>query len=197
MKRRIKFLFIISGILTIYLPLYAAIDTRLILNGNYYDTPVAGQGKLIFTVQAQSTSGSAQIKEFTGSLTLNTDLFNQMITHSYTNPRAFGSSDYNLWFSPIIISQYVINKTWKTAIRAEYYQDKSGVIIPTNTFNGFLTTGISLNIDYSPVKNIVGRLEGRWLHSKDSVFETKTSFSNNNFIIGTSIAIKFSDTVNN
>lgn len=108
-----------------------------------------------------------------------------------------GSSDYNLWFSPIIISQYVINKSWKTAIRAEYYQDKSGVIIPTKTFNGFLTTGISLNIDYSPVKNIVGRLEGRWLHSKDSVFETKTSFSNNNFIIGTSIAIKFSDTVNN
>ncbi|MEN2282595.1 porin [Algoriphagus sp. SE2] len=108
-----------------------------------------------------------------------------------------GNTNYNLWFSPIIIGQYKIDKTWKMALRAEYYQDKTGIIIPTDTVNGFLTRGLSLNIDYSPVQNIACRLEGRWLHSKDQVFETKTTSSNNNYIIGTSIAIKFSDRINN
>ncbi|WP_243431453.1 porin [Algoriphagus lutimaris] len=104
------------------------------------------------------------------------------------------SSDYNLWFSPIIIGQYVINKTWRAAIRAEYYQDKSGVIIPTNTINGFLTKGISLNLDYSPVQNITCRLEGRMLRSKDKIFETNTAFSDTNFFVATSIAFRLSDT---
>ncbi|WP_296704466.1 porin [Algoriphagus sp.] len=106
-----------------------------------------------------------------------------------------GSSNYNLWFSPIIIGQYQINKTWKAAIRAEYYKDENGVIIPTDTSSGFLTTGLSLNIDYAPTQNIACRLEGRWLHSKDNIFETQTTFSNNNFIIGSSIAIKFSEII--
>jgi hypothetical protein len=94
----------------------------------------------------------------------------------------------------VIIAQYEINSIWKTAFRAEYYQDKNGVIISTNTPNGFRTTGLSLNFDYAPTKNIVCRLEGRWLSSKDAIFETTTRSSNNNFIIGTSIAIKFLET---
>ncbi|MEP0132318.1 MAG: porin [Eudoraea sp.] len=104
--------------------------------------------------------------------------------------RTKGSSDYDIWLSPIVIGQYTFNKTWKTAIRAEYYQDETGIIIPTGTINGFQTTGLSLNLDYSPTSYIVCRLEGRWLNSKDDIFETKTTPTNNNFIIGASIAIK-------
>jgi hypothetical protein len=104
------------------------------------------------------------------------------------------SSTYDLWFSPIIIGQLSISKYWKTAVRAEYYQDETGIIIPTGTSNGFRTTGLSLNFDYSPTQNIVCRLEGRWLDSKDNIFETNTTPTNNNFIIGTSIAIKFLET---
>jgi hypothetical protein len=106
-----------------------------------------------------------------------------------------GSSNYDLWFSPVIIGQYSLNKIWKTALRVEYYQDPTGIIIPTSTPNGFNTTGLSLNLDYSPNQNIICRLEGRWLNSKDKNFETKTTPTNNNFILGTSIAIRFSDTV--
>lgn len=110
-----------------------------------------------------------------------------------TQQRLKGSSDYDVWLGPVIIGQYTINKTWKTAIRAEYYQDKTGIIIPAGTNNGFQTTGLSLNLDYSPTQYIVCRLEGRWLNSKDDIFETKTTPTNNNFIIGTSIAIKISE----
>jgi hypothetical protein len=106
-------------------------------------------------------------------------------------------STYDIWFSPVIIGQYTISKTWKTAIRAEYYQDETGIIIPTGTINGFLTTGLSLNLDYSLTQNIICRFEGRWLNSKDNIFETITTQTNNNFIIGTSIAIKFSETIKN
>lgn len=106
-----------------------------------------------------------------------------------------GNSSCDYWFSPVIIGQYTINKTWKTAIRIEYYQDETGVIIPTNTRNGFKTSGLSLNIDYSPTKKISCRLEGRWLNSKDNIFETQSIPTNNNFIIATSIAIKFSEVI--
>lgn len=112
-----------------------------------------------------------------------------------TQQRIKGSSDYDFWYSPAIIGQFTINKTWKTAIRAEYYQDEMGVIIPKNTPNGFKTTGLSLNLDYSPTQNIICRLEGRWLNSKDNIFETKKIPTNNNVIIGVSIAIKLSETL--
>ena len=112
-----------------------------------------------------------------------------------TQQKTKGYSAYDMWFSPVIIGQYAINKTWKTAIRAEYYQDETGIIIPTSTLNGFKTKGLSLNLDYSPTQNIICRLEGRWLNSKDQIFETKTALTDNNFIIATSIAIRFSETI--
>lgn len=109
--------------------------------------------------------------------------------------RTPNSSAYDFWLSPVIIGQYTINNRWKTAIRAEYYQDKTGIIIPTNTLTGFQTTGLSLNLDYSPIHNIVCRLEGRWLSSKDNLFDTKTTATDHNFILATSIAVKFSETI--
>lgn len=103
------------------------------------------------------------------------------------------SSNYNLWFSPVIIGQYSINNTLKTAIRAEYYEDKAGVLIQTETINGFRTTGLSLNLDYIPSQNIMCRIEGRLLNSVDNIFQTSNKATNSNFIIGTTIAIKFSE----
>lgn len=106
-----------------------------------------------------------------------------------------GSLDYGLWFSPVIIGQYTINNAWKTAIRAEYYQDQTGVMIFTGTLNGFRTTGLSINLDYSPVQNLVCRLEGRLLRSRDAIFETNTLPTNNNLIFGASIAFKFAEPI--
>lgn len=102
-----------------------------------------------------------------------------------------GSSDFDFWSSPVIIGQYAISKTWKTAIRAEYYQDNTGIIIPIGGINGFQSTGLSLNFDYTPFQNIICRFEGRWLNSRDEIFETKTTSSKDNFIIGSSMAVKF------
>ncbi len=101
------------------------------------------------------------------------------------------SADYDTWLSPVIIGQFAFHQKWKAAIRGEYYQDPTGIKIPTETQNGFKTTGLSLNLDYSPTPNLAWRIEGRWLKSKDEIFETPESYSDQNFFIGNSIAIKF------
>jgi len=104
-----------------------------------------------------------------------------------------GSSDYDLWFSLISIAQYTLNEKWKTAVRAEYYQDETGIMIPTGTPNGFQTIGISLNFDYAPTPNMACRIEGRWLNSRDDIFEARTAMSNTNMVVAASIAIKFAE----
>jgi hypothetical protein len=106
-----------------------------------------------------------------------------------------GSSSYDLWFSPTLIGQYTINEAWKTALRAEYYQDEKGVIISTLTPNGFKTTGVSANVDYSPIPHLACRLEARWFNSKDAVFETENDSKTSNFFVGASIAIQFMEVI--
>lgn len=101
------------------------------------------------------------------------------------------SADYKVWFSPVIIVRYLWTNKWSTALRAEYYQDKDGVIIVTGTPNGFKTSGLSLNLDYSPIKNVAWRLEGRWLTSTAKIFTRQKKNVNDNFAIVSSIAVSF------
>lgn len=109
--------------------------------------------------------------------------------------RSITSSQYDVWFTPIFIGQYALNQNWKTAVRAEYYQDATGIIITTGGINGFRTTGLSWNLDYAPSQNIVWRIEGRWLSSRDNIFDSGNGMTNNNFIIGTSLAIKYANSL--
>ncbi|MFD0933559.1 porin [Psychroflexus salinarum] len=105
------------------------------------------------------------------------------------------SSSHDLWFTPVVIGQYIINETWSTALRAEYYQDENGVIIPTATPNGFKTTGLSVNVDYSPIPNLACRLEARWFESQDAIFETPNDNTTSNFFVGGSVAIQFMEMI--
>jgi hypothetical protein len=101
------------------------------------------------------------------------------------------TSSYNIWFSPVIIVRYSLTDRWSTSLRAEYYQDKDGVIFATGTPNGFQTSGLSLNLDYSPVKNVAWRLEGRWLDSIDKIFQRQNKNVIDNFTVVSSIAVSF------
>lgn len=106
-----------------------------------------------------------------------------------------GSSAYNSWFAPVLISKYTVDKNWATALRVEKYHDKDGVIIATPTSNGFQTMGVSSNIDYTPASNVAVRLEARWLKSRDEIFPKDGAMSNNNIFVGASIAVKFSESL--
>lgn len=102
-----------------------------------------------------------------------------------------GSSDFNNWYSPVIILKLIINDKWSVTGRGEYYADKNGVIIATGTENGFQTSGFSLNLDYKIRENAVWRLEGRMLNSKDKIFTLDDEASQNNYFLTSSMAISF------
>lgn len=108
-----------------------------------------------------------------------------------TEEKTPGSDNKNTWYSPVLILKYAFNDKWAIAARGEYYSDENGVMIATGTPNGFNTTGLSFNVDHSPVKNVLLRIEIRNLCSKDNVFTKGTGFRDNNTFFTSSIAVSF------
>jgi len=108
-----------------------------------------------------------------------------------TEETAPNSGEHNTWYSPAGILKYTINKKWAVAGRVEHYKDENGVIISTGTPNGFQTTGYSLNIDHSPAKNVLVRLELRNFSSKDNIFTKGNDLVKSTTFITSSIAVAF------
>ncbi len=102
-----------------------------------------------------------------------------------------GSSKLNTWYSPTIVIRYTLNDNWSVALRGEYFNDRYGIIIPTNTINGFKTNGASLNVDRKFYPNFWWRTEIRTLNSKDAIFQKGNLFVMNDFFITTSFVFSF------
>jgi hypothetical protein len=104
---------------------------------------------------------------------------------------AFQSSNYHLWYSPVVIAKYNPIQRVSIAARTEFYNDPHGVIIPTTTSNGFQTWSYSLNLDYSIQSNFVWRFEGRAFTSHDLIFLSHNLPSNQNWFVISSIVWSF------
>jgi hypothetical protein len=102
-----------------------------------------------------------------------------------------GTSDYDVWYTPVLITQYKPTQKIQLAARAEYFYDKQGVIVSTGTENGFRTLGFSANFDYLPADNVMLRIEARSFESKDKIFVHNDNPSSSNFYISTALAISF------
>lgn len=102
-----------------------------------------------------------------------------------------GSHSYNAWYTPVMIIRLSPGPRHHITARGEYYHDKNGVIIATNTSNGFKTWGYSLNYDFLVLPNAVWRAEARGFSSKDRIFVKGDEPSYHNYFITTSIAIAF------
>ena len=76
-------------------------------------------------------------------------------------------------------------------IRAEYFEDESGVILPTGTPNGFKTTSFSLNVDRNISHHLLWRTEFRTFNSKDAIFVKDNNLKKANNSITTSLALTF------
>lgn len=101
------------------------------------------------------------------------------------------SSDYHVWLTPIVIAKYQYSDQLSFAARAEYYQDKDGVIIDTGTPHGFRTASYSANIDYQFNSTIQLRTELRKYHSKDKLFQDSGKLSEDNLILSTALCLRF------
>jgi hypothetical protein len=125
--------------------------------------------------------------------TLNaTDKFRITLGFDYgIEQKSKGSDKYNSLYSPVMILRYQCCNMLAVAVRGEYYNDKNGIIIATGTPNGFQTYGYSLNFDYKINDNVLWRIEGRGLSSKDKIFTLDNQVSNQNYFVTTSLAIVF------
>lgn len=106
--------------------------------------------------------------------------------------RNHNSSAVNTWYNSMITLRYMPTTKTAIAVRAEYYDDRHGVIIASGTPHGFKTWGFSANFDYHIASNLLWRVEARTLSSKDNIFTNRdgTTTDNNTFIT-TSFAVNF------
>lgn len=106
--------------------------------------------------------------------------------------RGAGRDGYNVWFTPVVIAKYQVNDQLSISGRAEYYQDRNGVIISTNTPHGFRTLGYSLNADYKLNPKVTLRAEVREFKSKDDIFDQDgRRLSGANLMAATAVALSF------
>ncbi len=105
--------------------------------------------------------------------------------------KAKGSSDYNVWYSPVLICRVSPTAKSNIAARVEYYSDKNGVIVSTGTPNGFKTWGYSLNYDYAITDHVLWRIECRNFSSKDKIYERDGKSTSTDPSLTTSLAIYF------
>ncbi len=102
-----------------------------------------------------------------------------------------GSSNYNTWYSPVVILKVSPNAKSNIAARLEYYNDENEVIISSGTPNGFKTWGYSINYHYLFRDNVTWHIEGRAFSGKDKTFEKEGKPVNNNFFLTTLLTISF------
>jgi hypothetical protein len=106
-----------------------------------------------------------------------------------------GRHGYDTWHAGSAFVKYKLADQFSTTLRGEYYYADRGVIInssiPTLTDADFRASGGSLNLDYLPTSNVAFRVEGRYLRSKDPIFQHDTGASRNYGNLTTSIALSF------
>jgi hypothetical protein len=99
-------------------------------------------------------------------------------------------SKWHTWFTPQAIIRYKPTETVAVATRGEYYSDPRGVVIGYALPGEFKATGLSLNLDYTPVKQAMLRIEGRWLHNISAVFPNDGDLSENNFSLLCALSVR-------
>ena len=101
------------------------------------------------------------------------------------------SEEFHNWHTAVLILRRKFGERFYLAGRGEYYLDPQGVIIATGTPNGFATVGYSLNLDYWVRDNVVFRVEGHGLRSRDAIFFDRGRLSPNDLLLITSLAVSF------
>ena len=102
-----------------------------------------------------------------------------------------GSIEYNPWFLTSIITRYSFHEHWSASLRGEFVSYKSNVIITNPSTNEFLLWGLSANLDYKPIKDVLARIEGRYWFSENQIFVKDDGFVTNDFFITLSLVILF------
>jgi Putative beta-barrel porin-2, OmpL-like. bbp2 len=102
-----------------------------------------------------------------------------------------GDDAWNTWFTPVVIAQFRPSDAWAFALRGEYFSDPANIVIIQQGPGDFKATGLSFNADFFPIPNAALRMEYRWLHGRDAVFEKNNVWVKDNHALLFSLAVRF------
>lgn len=80
------------------------------------------------------------------------------------------NNDYRAWYTGAFYVRWLITEQLRTALRLEYFIDRSEMLVKTGTTNGFSVGGLTTNLDYAPTDMYRLRLEYRNFFSRDAVY---------------------------
>lgn len=98
---------------------------------------------------------------------------------------------YNVWHASTAMMRYKLSDEMNMALRAEYFNDKHGVIISTDA-NRFRTQAYSVNLDYKLHSAVTLRGEIKHMSSHAPVFyKNNNQLTDHNFNFTTAVTIHF------
>jgi hypothetical protein len=116
---------------------------------------------------------------------------NMAIIFDYGIEEKQNADGTNNWLGLLWQTQWKVSNKINAAIRYEYYKDRSGIIIPPPSVNGFQVSGFSSNLDWQITKFLLWRNEIRLFHSSDKIFVKNNISKNDNVSFLTSVALWF------
>jgi hypothetical protein len=102
-----------------------------------------------------------------------------------------GGDGNHTWFTPVIITRYRPSEHWSFALRGEYFSDPANIVIVHPGTADFKATGLSVNADFIPIPNAALRMEYRWLHNPEPVFQDGANLVSDNHNLLLSLAVRF------
>lgn len=102
-----------------------------------------------------------------------------------------GQNSYHTWHTEVIAVRAKVSEKTTISLRGEYYHDPNDIIIASENASGFITSGISGNVDLTLAKNVLWRMELKHLFSEEELFKKQEYLSNNNTVLTTSLSIYF------
>lgn len=101
------------------------------------------------------------------------------------------SSQYDVWYTPVLITQIHATHRLSFSARAEYYSDPENVIISSEVAPAFRTFGYSMNADIAIREGVMWRTECRTFQPRSESHWTDANYGDFNFILTTALSIAF------
>lgn len=97
----------------------------------------------------------------------------------------------DMWFTGCVSVQHQFKPKWSWTLRAEYFDDSREMIIQSPPqVDGFSAYATSINLDYKIIKQVLFRMESKFLGSKEFIFKkNEHELSNGALLFYTSLCI--------
>lgn len=94
------------------------------------------------------------------------------------------------WWGGAAMVQFKLTNQLTTALRAEYYADKNGIIVSAYKPLPFSASGFSVNIDFLPANFLALRSELKYYSSENALFFRQSTRTPDNFSLLFSASVK-------